>query len=295
VGFRHPLKYVDQVARDAAASASDAATNAQIVASSALNEALNGIIPGSRLSADAVNGKTINGATINGGTINGGTVNGATVRTATSGPRVEVTQSGSTGRARFYTGLTSPSFPTETYPGELWSRAVDFGAHRELVIDSGMGSDGAAGAALTLGVDPNNYARRQALLQAETVIVGDGLGTVAAGAVSLASDTSWLTLSTRTTPVAFALNGTPQVRRRNGDLEFRAGWASTGMATNTNYTIADLPAGIAPDVTRYGWAGTSSATALGRLVVGIDGTVQLTTGATLSNYYRLDPLVMPSA
>jgi hypothetical protein len=225
----------------------------------------------------------------------GGAVTGARVETAASGPRVVVVQQGSTGKVLFYTGLTSASFPTETYPGQLWSRAVDFGTHRELVIESGMGSDGATGAALTLGVDPNNAGARLALLQAETVIVGDGLGTVAAGAVSLASDTAWLNLTTRTSPVAFALNGQPQVRRRNGDLEFRAGWASTGLAANTNYTVADLPDGIRPDVTRYGWAGTSSATTPGRLVIGTDGTVQLTTGATLSNYYRLDPLVMPSA
>lgn len=56
MGFRNPVtNAVDQVARDAAAAAQ--------------NTADTGIIPGSRLAADAINGRTVTGVTITGGTV----------------------------------------------------------------------------------------------------------------------------------------------------------------------------------------------------------------------------------
>ena len=67
MGFRNPVTTaVDPVARD--------------TANQALDQAMNGIIPGSRLAADAIDGRTINGVTVNGGTL----------QTAATGPAVRV-------------------------------------------------------------------------------------------------------------------------------------------------------------------------------------------------------------
>lgn len=91
MGFRNPvLTAVDPVARQNAADA--------------LDQALNGIIPGSRLAADAVDGKT---------------VTGATVQTAAAGARSVLRQyslgASSVGALFMYTGFASDTAPAQLY------------------------------------------------------------------------------------------------------------------------------------------------------------------------------------
>jgi len=82
VTFRTPLSTVDPVARQAAAAAQTAAGSAQTAANSAitlakdpLSQIPDGAVPGSKLAADAVDGRTITGSTL---------------RTAASGKRVQI-------------------------------------------------------------------------------------------------------------------------------------------------------------------------------------------------------------
>lgn len=96
MGFRNPvLTAVDPVARD--------------TADQALTEATTGIIPGTRLAADAIDGKTVTGATL---------------QTAKTGARI-VIDSVEQDRVHFYSGATAEAAPGRIYgswtPGETSS------------------------------------------------------------------------------------------------------------------------------------------------------------------------------
>lgn len=103
MGFRNPvLTAEDPDARALAAAAAEDAAAAKFLAE-------NGIIPGSRLAADAIDGKTITGATI---------------RTAAAGARVEL-RSDQANRIRGYTGDAAETTPGSFDTGLLLGTKFD--------------------------------------------------------------------------------------------------------------------------------------------------------------------------
>jgi hypothetical protein len=119
VGFRNPVRTaVDQLARDKADQALDAA--------------LHGIIPGSRLAADAIDGRTITGAV---------------VRTASAGQRTEIRRDGDVGKVLAYTGREA----TES-PGGMFATGSSLGRFLYLNTPTDAGVNNVPGPYLMLAV-----------------------------------------------------------------------------------------------------------------------------------------------
>lgn len=130
MGFRNPITTaVDPVARASAAAA-------QQTADSAYTEATTGIVPGSRLAADAIDGRTITGATL---------------RTAASGQRVQIdSTSGLVG----YNAAGQAVTQVRTSDGVLTAA----GAQITGTIDTGVGGTNVPGVKLYTVVESTTSA-----------------------------------------------------------------------------------------------------------------------------------------
>lgn len=117
--------------------------------------------------------------------------------------------------------------------------------------------------------------------------IESGLADHEARIAAVETDSGWVNV---TVAGAYTANGTPVVRKIGKGVRANAGITNAGLAINTVYTaVMTIPAGYRPDRAMYQWAGVSTGAQTGNFVINTDGTVDLRTGATLSNYYRLDP------